>query len=82
MCALVVSSSTAKFYLYQTSGNTTATNTHAHTSTVINQLRLGQDTYSTRYMKGSIGQASIYNRALSDAEVLQNFNALKDRYGI
>jgi hypothetical protein len=31
---------------------------------------------------GSIYSASIYNRALSAAEVLQNFQALRGRYGI
>jgi hypothetical protein len=31
---------------------------------------------------GNIAQASIYNRALSAAEVSQNFNALRGRYGI
>ena len=31
---------------------------------------------------GSIAEASIYNRALSAAEVLQNYNALRWRYGV
>jgi hypothetical protein len=31
---------------------------------------------------GNIAQTSIYNRALSAAEVSQNFNALRGRYGI
>jgi hypothetical protein len=34
------------------------------------------------YFDGNIAQASIYNRALTAQEVLQNFNATKDRYGI
>jgi hypothetical protein len=33
-------------------------------------------------LSGSIGSMSVYNRGLSDAEVLQNFNALRGRYGI
>jgi hypothetical protein len=32
------------------------------------------------FFNGNISQASIYNRALSAAEVLQNYNTLKDRY--
>jgi hypothetical protein len=32
------------------------------------------------YFKGSIGSVRIYNRVLSDAEVLQNYNATKGRY--
>ena len=34
------------------------------------------------YLNGNIGQASIYNRALSAAEVSQNYEALKGRYGL
>ena len=34
------------------------------------------------YFPGNIAQASIYNRALTAAEVQQNFNALRGRYGI
>jgi hypothetical protein len=32
--------------------------------------------------KGQIGNVSIYNRALSSDEVLQNFNAQKARFGL
>jgi hypothetical protein len=35
-----------------------------------------------RQYNGNIAQVSIYNRALSAAEVSQNFNALRGRYGI
>ena len=34
------------------------------------------------YYDGNIAQVSIYNRALSAAEVSQNFNALRGRFGI
>jgi hypothetical protein len=34
------------------------------------------------YMSGNIAKASIYNRALSAAEIQQNFNALRGRFGI
>jgi hypothetical protein len=36
----------------------------------------------TNTMTGNIAQASIYNRALSAAEVAQNFNAQRTRFGI
>ena len=36
--------------------------------------------YSGRYFKGNIGQASLYNRALSATEILQNYNATKKKY--
>ena len=34
------------------------------------------------YYNGNIAQVSIYNRALSAAEISQNFQALRGRYGI
>lgn len=34
------------------------------------------------YLKGRIGSATIYSRGLSDSEILQNYNALKGRYGL
>jgi len=34
------------------------------------------------YFTGYIPNTQIYNRALSAAEVQQNFNALRGRYGI
>jgi len=35
-----------------------------------------------RYVNGRISQTSIYNRALSQQEILQNYNATKSRYGL
>jgi hypothetical protein len=37
---------------------------------------------NNQYFNGSIAVFQCYNRALSAAEVLQNFNALKGRYGL
>jgi hypothetical protein len=34
------------------------------------------------YFSGSISNISIYNRSLTQQEVAQNFNALKNRYGL
>jgi hypothetical protein len=82
MCVLSITSTTATFYLCQSSGITTATSTQAHASAIIDALTLGYDGFSTRYFKGDIAQASIYNRALSAAEISQNFNALRNRFGL
>jgi hypothetical protein len=38
--------------------------------------------YGARYFKGYMGKLSVYNRALTASEVLQNFNAHRTRYGI
>lgn len=34
------------------------------------------------YLDGRIAQTAIYNRALSDSEILQNFNAFRGRYSV
>ena len=48
--------------------------------------RLGYNTWAgggiSNYLNGNISQTSIYNRVLSSQEVLQNFNALRNRFGI
>ena len=35
-----------------------------------------------RYWKGNISSVSVYSRSLSAAEIVQNFNAYRGRYGI
>lgn len=45
------------------------------------ELRLG-NLYTANYFTGSIYTARLYNRALTNAEVLQNYNALKGRFGL
>ena len=37
---------------------------------------------STRYIDAFIGPSFYYSRALTAAEILQNFNALRGRYNI
>ncbi len=82
MCTVSVTSSTATAYLYQASGLTTATNTVSHASTTLNDIKIAQDDFGGRFFNGNIAQASIYNRALSSDEILQNFNATRSRFGI
>ena len=48
-----------------------------------NNLALGRSFFnSTHFFDGKLSVASIYNRALTAAEVAQNFNALRGRFGI
>lgn len=48
-----------------------------------NITSIGYDITRTNYpFKGDISQASIYNRALSSAEIKQNFEATRGRYGV
>jgi hypothetical protein len=81
MCVISVSSSSATAYLCQSTGITSATNVVSHASSTIDSIRIGFDN-SSRFFNGNIALASIYNRALSAAEIRQNFNATRGRFGI
>jgi hypothetical protein len=82
MVAVSITSTAATAYLGQASGITTATNTVSHTSTVLDDIKLAFDDATIRYFTGNIAIAQLYNRALSAAEIQQNFNATRGRYGI
>ena len=84
MVAVSVTSTAATAYLCQASGITTATNTVSHTSTVLDDIKLAFDdaTATARYFTGNIAIAQLYNRALSAAEIQQNFEATRGRYSI
>jgi Concanavalin A-like lectin/glucanases superfamily len=45
-------------------------------------LILGQGSFGAGRLTGSMGLARIYNRALSQAEVTQNYNAKKSRFNL
>lgn len=62
----------------QVGSTTTALSPSANT----NSLVIGKLTYSSLYVNMVMGFARIYNRALSAAEVLQNYNATKGRFGL
>jgi hypothetical protein len=59
-------------------GTTPSTRTFSAGSLVIGAGERAQ----SEYFQGNIPIAQIYSRALSAAEVLQNYNALKGRYGL
>jgi hypothetical protein len=50
--------------------------------TTATQLRIGSLQTNINFFSGNISQVSVYSRALTAAEVSQNFNALRGRYGI
>jgi len=50
-------------------------------TTVVN-LAFGMTDYPGRYFKGRIAIVMIYNRELTSAEVTQNYNAFKARFGL
>ena len=55
-------------------------------ATTGSNLELGRANYlngaGSRFFTGKIAQASVYNRALTAAEIQQNFNATKARFGL
>jgi hypothetical protein len=56
----------------------------AHTlwATTLPSISIGSGFDADRYFKGNIAQVLIHNKALTAAEILQNFNATRGRYGI
>lgn len=75
------SSPTLTLYINGVSqGTKTVTGTPNVTNT---NLEIGSFTSSTQYkFNGNISNIKVYNRALSEAEIQQNFNALRGRFGI
>jgi len=56
----------------------------ANTATwsIANTISFGGRTDTSQYFNGNIAQAMIYNTALNQAQINQNFNALRGRFGI
>jgi hypothetical protein len=82
MIAVSVTSTAATAYLCQTSGITTATNTVNHGSSVLNDIKLAWDDALARYFNGNIAIAQLYNTALSAADISQNFEVDRARFGV
>jgi hypothetical protein len=49
-------------------------------NTIASNAGIGKNVSNTEYWQGDVAQVSVYNRALSAAEIQQNYNALKGRY--
>ena len=73
-----VQSSTLDIYVNGVLSQSLASNLNVTTNTV----NLGRYQGASRPFNGNIAQASVYNRALTAAEIKQNFNATRARYGI
>jgi hypothetical protein len=82
MMAVSVTSTAATAYLCQSSGITKSTNTVSHGSSLINDIKIARDEFSTRYFTGNIAVTQLYNIALSEAQVTQNFQADRTRFGV
>ena len=49
---------------------------------VIGDFKIGVATGLNQYYRGNISNFKIYNRALTQTEILQNYNATKGRFGL
>ena len=84
-CVLVLSGSTSgsavKVYAYEDGVLTTNTGSLSWNLNTTSNYYVGRHfTAATQVLDGNIPIAQIYNKALTDAEVEQNYNALKNRF--
>ena len=80
MVSLVKNGASTRFGINATTFNNspdTGTQNFAGTN-----LTVGCTDNPGRYYQGRIGTIYLFNRALSDAEIQQNFNATRSRYGV
>ena len=76
---------TGQIYINGSSVTTTITNTSytLPSGNSSNELQLGRRaTVGTEWLNGRIAPVQVYSKELSSAEVLQNFNADNERYGL
>jgi hypothetical protein len=82
MVAVSVTSTSATAYLCQSGGITSATNTVSHTSTTLDDIKIGQDDFGGRFFGGNIAIAQLYDTALSAGQISQLFDADRARFGL
>lgn len=82
MVAVSVTSSAATAYVFQASGYDSKVNSLGHSSATLSSIKIAVNDFDSRYFKGDISQVSVYNRALTAAEIQQNFNATRSRFGV
>ena len=81
------------FYgVYKKSGNTfslyvngvleTTSTSNLGAITITNNMRIGNHPSVSQPYNGSIGNVQVYNRSLTDSEILHNFNSSKSRFGL
>ena len=62
-------------------GVSIATGSRANHNVTTSDIQIAK-TYNTEYLNGNIAQVLIYNVALSDDQILTNFNTTKTRFGL
>ena len=80
---VIMSPSNQSLYVNNILRSSSSTDISTFTYNIINKnLWIGSSFGANTYFTGNIPQVSIYNRALTAQEVLQNYNATKTRYGL
>ena len=67
---------------YMNSVNMFSNSSNTYWPSTIPAMTLGSGFDSGRYFKGNISSFQFYNKRLTDAEVLQNYNAVRSRFGL
>ena len=80
--AFTMASGSVVMYVNGTAINSTTLRTPTITANTATKYLMHNSPGYNAYTPGEVGQLSIYNRALTAAEVQQNFNCLRMRYGI
>ena len=70
----------AKLYINGQLNSTNTTGASSYAFGSLNTFAIGGP--SGDYVNGNIAMVRVYNRALSDQEIRQNYNATKGRYGL
>lgn len=79
----VTATFTSGFQGLYVNGSLVASSTRADTITYYNQeIWIGKGNYAGSEFSGRIASTKFYNRALTAAEVQQNFNSIRGRFGI
>jgi hypothetical protein len=77
----VVKNST-NFLLYVNNNSSPVLNFVSSYNNTNTNFIIGKHPTASNYINGNIAQVSIYNRALTAAEISQNYNALRNRFGL
>jgi hypothetical protein len=84
LVVLRTESTRGTMFMFESNKISSAVFTSTHSAVTLDDLKFGTDDTGCcgpRHFFGHIAMGSIYNRALSDAEIYQNFHATKGRFG-
>lgn len=84
-CNLIGQFNGSAWIIYLNGSNVSQTNTSQGPYSSTSPSTIGAEfifpSYQ-RFLNGSIGSIQVYNRVLSETEILQNYNATKSRFGL